>query len=210
MDVDDLTVNSSESNGVEAQSGLQAIARFRNAAEAGFFLDELTRRMDITAEIAPQEQFDAVHASWSTDFVLLVPAKSALTAAQCLQELVEQTAAEQKDDESSSGPHTAPLVSGRVWLPLAITLAVGAMSCWAFERLERPQQARGQPSPRRPPAPRFLETLSASPGAWVQPIPGTRGCRRATFDRTKRSTLWEEDRDGDGQFEIRHEEAWLD
>jgi len=125
----------------DGAEGRQAIARFRNAAEAGFFLDELTRRLDITAEVAPAERFDALHASWSTDFVLLVPRESAELAARCLQELVDQTTESDDDEEVEGASRANPVFSSRVLFPLAITLAAGALSYWAFDRLDRPQGA---------------------------------------------------------------------
>ena len=188
---------------VDEPDNLQAIARFRHAAEAGFFLDELTRRLDITAEVVPKEQFDSLHASWSTDFVLMVPRPSALAAAQCLQELVEQTADESEAAETPAATaHPFSLFkSGTAWVPLALTFAAGAVSCWGFERLDRPRRGAAQPAGRAATA-RLLEEMGAVSGPWTQPVPGTKASRRVTFDRQARSVLWEEDRDGDGRFEI--------
>ena len=193
------------SNSDDEPESLQAIARFRHAAEAGFFLDELTRRLDITAEVVPKEQLDSLHASWSTDFVLMVPRTSALVAAQCLQELVEQTAEESQGIETrhpSSPQRLALLKSGTGWVPLALTFAAGAVSCWGFERFDRPPRAAVQPAEGAGNS-RILEKMSSASDPWTQAVQGTKVSRRVSFDRQTHTTLWEEDRDGDGQYEIR-------
>lgn len=200
-----------QSDGNESED-TQAIARFRNAAEAGFFLDELTRRLPITAEIAPRENFDAIHASWSTDFVLLVPRESAQAAAECLRELVEQSA-EEKEEEDAAAPTSrnmsVPL--NRVMLPLSILIGVGAVAFWLFEQFDRPGGALAGGARRvQAPLPKLMQEMRASPGSWVQPIPGTTGTRRVTFDRGTRTIIWEEDRDGDGKYEARRGESWGD
>lgn len=193
------------------ESDTQAIARFRNAAEAGFFLDELTRRLPITAEIAPRENFDAIHASWSTDFVLLVPRESALAAAECLQELVDQSADEKENEDSGATARNVHLPLGRVAIPLSILIAVGALSFWLSQQFDRPGGALAGGARRAAaPVPRLLQEMRASPGSWVQPIPGTPGTRRVTFDRGTRTIIWEEDRDGDGKYEARRGESWGD
>jgi hypothetical protein len=195
----------------EGPEETQAIARFRNAAEAGFFLDELTRRLQISAEIAPRENFDAIHASWSTDFVLHVPRESALAAAQCLQELVEQSAEGKEEDAAAPTARAMPLPLSRVMLPLSILIAVGALSFWLFEQFDRPGGAfAGGGRRSAAPLPRLMQEMRGSPGPWVQPIPGTPGTRRVTFDRGTRTIIWEEDRDGDGKYETRRSEAWGD
>src|SRR5882757_1806707 len=49
-----------------------AIARFQSGAEAGYFADELTRQTGIETDVLTRERFDAVHAAWTVDYILLV------------------------------------------------------------------------------------------------------------------------------------------
>lgn len=198
----DTTADSppNDSSGTDSNEPvLQAIARFRHAAEAGFFLDELTRRLDITAEVVPKENFDSLHASWSTDFVLMVPRDFAYAAASCLQELVEQSADEpsKSDSEAPARPRLISVQAGVA--ALLLTFAAGAVSCWGFERLERPRVARQD---RVASALRIVDEMSTHSTPWVQSLPNGKGTRRVTFDQKAGSVIWEEDRDGDRDFEI--------
>jgi len=77
---------------VDGDAGrLVRIARFRSAAEAGFFADLLNRREIAPAEIAVEEEHDALHGSWAVRFALLVPSLQAETAAVALKRLIEET-----------------------------------------------------------------------------------------------------------------------
>src|SRR3972149_10277819 len=52
---------------------LVRIARFQSAAEAGYFADALRRAEKVPAEVAVDEEREAMHGSWSVRFTLLVP-----------------------------------------------------------------------------------------------------------------------------------------
>ena len=68
-----------------------SIARFHNAAEAGYFSHELMRSEEIPSMVKVDEHFDALCGRWTTRFLLLVPECFAETAAAALQRLVKQS-----------------------------------------------------------------------------------------------------------------------
>src|SRR5262245_59931876 len=53
------------------------VARFGNAAEAGYLADDLHHRLGCEPRIEVNDDFDAVHACWHTRYSLLVPAVQA-------------------------------------------------------------------------------------------------------------------------------------
>jgi hypothetical protein len=75
-------------------SPLVSIARFANAAEAGFFADEIQSRLNVPAELTFDENFDAVNGYWSTWFVLSVPDSATEAAKAALRELLLATDAD--------------------------------------------------------------------------------------------------------------------
>lgn len=77
--------------GLQTDGSDVAIARFGNAAEAGFFAHELSLRTDALVDVRLEEHFDAVVGFWSTRFVLCVPADNADELAAELQDLVQRS-----------------------------------------------------------------------------------------------------------------------
>ncbi len=73
-----------------------AIARFLNAAEAGYFAHELKLLKNIPVTLSAEENLDALSGHQATGFVLSVPQIWAEPAARTLTELVQQT--ESEDD----------------------------------------------------------------------------------------------------------------
>ena len=183
-----------------------AIARFRNSAEAGYFADELTRETHFETEVVARERFDAVHAAWSVDYILLVDRPHAERAARLLQTLVEATGGETGEDVLPELP--ASDLPGGIWVPLILTLAAGSIACFGIERLD--QRARPPALVVRDPhePPELWEILSATRGAWVQKLEGGRGVRELTLDRDTRSGRLREDHDGDGSFAGEWEFSW--
>lgn len=182
-----------------------AIARFQSGAEAGFFADELTRRIGIETDVLTRERFDAVHAMWTVDFMLLVPRDQADEAPRRLQELVDATSDEEIEDAMPSG-NGLDLLAG-VWVPLIITLAAGSIVCFGIDRADhRPPPPALVVGDGRKPAD-LWEILSATPGPWVQPLDAG-GQRRLTLDRERRTALLQEDDDGDGRVDREWEFSW--
>ena len=181
------------------------IARFQNGAEAGYFADELTRQTGFEVGVLVREKFDAVHAVWAIDYILLVSPQHAQEAPRALQSLVDATG----DDagEESSMPSASDIPAG-IWVPLILTLAAGSIACFGIEHLDhRPRPPALVVGDGRKP-PELWEILGATNGPWVQQLEGGRGVRRLTLNRDHRSALLEEDHDGDGFVDREWEFSW--
>jgi hypothetical protein len=182
--------------------GQVAIARFQSGAEAGFFADELSRETGTATE----ERFDAVHAVWSVDYILLVDRDAAEQSARALASLVEATGGECGEEPGDNAP-VSDLPAG-VWVPLILTLAAGSIACFGIERLDhRPRPAALVVGDRREPA-ELWEVLTATRGTWVQRLEGGTGSRELTLDRDRHSARLREDHDGDGRFDREWEFSW--
>lgn len=182
-----------------------AIARFQSGAEAGYFADELARQTGIETNVLTRERFDAVHAAWTVDYILLVSPDRADDAPRLLQELVDASG---DDDVDAAQPaaETTDLPAG-VWVPLIITLAAGSIACFGIERADhRPRPAGLVIGDGRKP-PELWEILGATPGSWEQKRDDG-GIRRLTLDREQRTALLTEDHDGDGQVDREWTFSW--
>jgi hypothetical protein len=183
-----------------------AIARFQSGAEAGFFADELCRETGVAAEVLARERFDAVHAVWSVDYILLVDRPQAECSARALAALVEATGGECGDDANDES-RVSDLPVG-VWVPLILTLAAGSIACFGIERLDhRPRPAALVVGDRREP-PELWEVLTATRGTWVQQLEGGIGTRELTLDRDRHRARLREDHDGDGRFDREWDFSW--
>ena len=181
---------------------MRTIARFANAAEAGFFAHALQSIEEIPATIRAEENFDAISGYWSTRFLLEVPQPVAESAARSLQSLIDRS--ENEDIVDSLGPALEhwdydPLASPRFqfddapppvprpgfrWGPIVLTLAAGSL---AFVGLRALHQAA---NPRRDaPVGRqkdLWEELRRPGKPWTQKLDGNRR-RELDFnaDRTR-------------------------
>ncbi|MGQ0633559.1 MAG: hypothetical protein ACT4QC_03020 [Planctomycetaceae bacterium] len=180
-----------------------AVACFRNGAEAGFFADELTRTTGVVPDVLARERFDAVHATWSLDYLLLVDADDALAAAQKLQALVEADA----DDEEHGTRRAGELPAG-LWVPLILTLAASSIACFGIERAERPFRPAGLivRDPRDPPD--LWQVLAAGQGTWTQALEDGPGERTLTLNAADRTGVMTEDLNGDGRPEREWRFGW--
>jgi hypothetical protein len=181
-----------------------AIARFQNGAEAGFFADELYRTTGIETEVMAREHFDAVHAAWSIDYLLLAAEASASQGAQALRTLVAST----DDDPACDVDSERKDLPGGLWMPLILTLAAGSIACWGVERAEqRPRPAAlVDRDPRLPPD--LWHVLGSTPGPWHQTGVNGVGTRELTVDRDRQTALLREDHDGDGAFDFEWHFDW--
>lgn len=182
------------------------IARFQNGAEAGYFADELTRACHVDTEVVARERFDAVHAGWSVDYILLVERPHAERAARLLQSLVESTGDDGGDGATGESPRSD--LPGGVWVPLILTLAAGSIACFGIDRLDhRPRAPALVVRDAREP-PDLWEVLAGTRGTWVQKLEGGPGVRELTLDPETHSAQLKEDHDGDGRFDREWEFSW--
>jgi hypothetical protein len=191
------------------------IARFRHAAEAGYFAHELLCREDVEAGVVAQEQFDALGGLWSTQFLLTVPPLTVERATTLLQSLVEENsdriapvlADEDCDDPPSEPYHMAAVSdqdfvavdSGVNWVPIVLTLAAGSVVLWGWHSLQQGKAARANPAGQNHLD--LWDRLATPDSPWTQPIPGGRGRRQLWISPRQHAAELREDADGDGVFE---------
>jgi hypothetical protein len=199
-------------------ASLAPIARFLNAAEAGYFAHELRLRERVPVFMTAEESFDAVAGYWTTRFLLCVPQESAPRTAEVLQQLVNES----ESDDVASAPraqaghdawHAAaePVLSGPSptlgeareplgvgWVPLVLTLAAGSAAFWGV---------RPDAPPRPPAAPAKRQEvdqwnrLPVPMRPWTFRHENGRGQRQFFLETARRRATVREDADGDGIFE---------
>ena len=130
-----------ESEGLADVARQVAIARFQSGAEAGFFADELCRETGIATDVLARERFDAVHAVWSVDYILLVDRQDAEHSARALASLVEATGGECGDDVNDDSP-ASDLPAG----VSACGMAQRSSGACGMEAIEKARGAMALPS----------------------------------------------------------------
>lgn len=192
-----------------AERGFVAIARFRNAAEAGYFADELTRAGDFSALVDLEEALDSFGHYWTTRFVLWVPRDEAEAATSELQRLVEATEAEDvfapsaANDSPPRSDHEreeiAPSESGVNWVPIVLTIAAGSVALWMARSMNEQPKRDVRLAPMGGQQLDLWDRMTDDPEPWVQ---RTRdGRRELSLSRDGEAALLREDLDGDGIFE---------
>ena len=201
---------------------LLPIARFNNAAEAGYFAHELLRNENIPASVTMSENFDALSGYWSTRFVLSVSEPLVETATICLQELISQSDTDDipletdfSDDDLAQpleyGNEYDSLIdrpmesiaeeeSGVNWVPIVLTLAAGSAVFWGVRTMNAKPRPEAAAAGREEQAD-LWNRLTTPSGKWVQPTEDGRGRRELLFDARRRNGVLREDLDGDGRFE---------
>ncbi|MBA3313584.1 MAG: hypothetical protein M3552_17495 [Planctomycetota bacterium] len=176
---------------------LVTVARFRSAAEAGYFADELEAAESIRPVLTSVDDFNAMSGFWGAVFHLRVPPAEAKRAAETLRELL--AASPDEDDEippSSDVPDADSVATQTSWLPIALAFAAGSALLFAVQRLDRGAAAPRQPA--RVPN-QLLDKLAESREPWVQALPN--GGRRELRVQRSGEFILREDRDADGKFE---------
>jgi hypothetical protein len=188
------------------------VARFGNAAEAGYFADELHQLLGCEPRIDVRDDFDAIHACWHTRYSLSLPAALADHARAQLNlmldgewDQLEAAGRSRSADRNPFGilaaderPVVSTVPSGVNWVPIMLTLAAGSLVIWAGNKKAHP--------PRRPPAPRdgqrldLIDVLSRDSTPWVQHL-GRGGVRELVVDGATGAAQVREDADGDGVYE---------
>lgn len=201
------------------------IARFTNAAEAGYFAHELVNRSGIDSQVLAEEDFDALSGFWSTRFALLVDETDLSSARQMLQQMIADDDTEQISEHESrfepvaSDPSYefeqthfeivdprdlrdgATEEAGVNWIPIVLTLAAGSVVFWAARKIH------DQPNPAVMAAPGghhrsdLWDQLTKDEIPWVQQLPNGTGKRELRINPDRRVITVREDLNGDGVFE---------
>lgn len=206
--------------GESASQAWTTIARFLNAAEAGYFAHELKLTRNIPVTLRAEEDFDAVSGHWSTGFVLSVPQAWAERAAETLQELVHLSESEDylpervspaREYERKSTARSQPFdpfaeedyftESPAIhWVPIVVTLAAGSLAIWGIKILWEP--ARPQAAPIKAPRDVLWDVMTTPDGRkWVQHDSAGRPTRELEIPPLGHEAILREDNDGDQVFE---------
>ena len=199
-----------------------SVARFHNAAEAGFFSHELMLAEEIPSMVKMDEHFDALSGRWSTCFLLLVPERFRDHATVSLKRLVEQSNSEESLEEETLKTFRGtseerdqfgdelefdryPAVgSGVNWVPIVLTLAAGSAAFWGAKRIQDRPQPHANAAPAGARQQDLWERLSGSPEPWIQQSEGGQRTKSIQFEIERNVVIIREDSDGDGRFEREH------
>lgn len=187
------------------------VARFANAAEAGYFANELDFLLGFEPRLDCRDDFDAVHHHWRSGFVLSVPEHEADRARAALRALLDSDsppphrgdelpladAVPLRFERSTTVASASTLPGSAIkWGPLFLTLAAGSLMIWHGRK---PQLHRPAVDPRD----RLRIPLRDAPGlydaVWIQSADGVR--RQLCFPGPDADAFLREDLDGDGVFE---------
>lgn len=198
-----------------------AIARFLNAAEAGYFAHELKLLKNIPVTLQAEEKLDDLSGHLTTGFVLSVPQVWAEPAARTLTELVHRTESDEElpapeYEDEDFGP--APVGRSQAfdpfareddfamgpaipWVPIVVTLAAGSIAFWSVKTFWQP--ARPQPAaPVKAPGDVLWDVMRTPQGRkWVQYDPNSQAVRELEIERAGTEAILREDADGDHVFE---------
>lgn len=183
-----------------------AIARFLNAAEAGFFAHTLLNAEEIPASLRAEDDFDAVSGFWTARYLLMVPETMVEAATAALQSLVKRSETEDFL-ETTGDPHelthfgVESVATTRFahdperyppddtstikWGPVMLTLAAGSLALWGLRELQRPPRAE----PAGPNHGTLWDDLSKSSSPWQQNLPD--GRRRELHFKRDRAVIRE-------------------
>ena len=198
---------------------LRAIARFPNAAEAGFFAHALQATEDIPVTLRAEENYDAVSGYWSTRYLLEVPERIAESAYRSLESLIRRSESEdvlasaagrwetwERSAELSEVPrifaadrsirdeerHPLPGIN---WGPIVLSFAAGSLALFGLQSLQPAIKPRVEaPGGRQQ---ELWDQLSQPAKPWTQKLDGNR--RRVLEFNAERSRAVVREYDGDVQ-----------
>ncbi len=178
------------------ESSLVTVARFGNAAEAGYFADALEAEQSIRTVLTSVDDFDAMKGNWAAVIHLRVAPHDAARAKVALRELLADSSGAGEFDPGSRTRVFGPAMSVGSWNSIIVSFAAGAglvfFGLYEFENRVPP-----------PGGVRNLDQLVAELGAagepWVQGL--EKGGRRELHAAKGGDIVLREDRDGDGTFE---------
>lgn len=210
---DELCAHCGATSTAVDESGVTTIARFGNAAEAGYFANELATALDCEPILSLIDELDPVTHAWQPQYVLSVPLSAAADATALLRELIQETsdlepvggapvASRDTDGRTHRDLDSAPVSrtsGGPHWVPIMITVAAGSFALWAGRK---PPVARAVHENPGQPAMDLWDALSAQPGPWRQQLHGGPGTQELEFDAVHKTATLRVDIDGDGRFDI--------
>ena len=188
---------------------VRTIARFANAAEAGFFAHALLATVDVPTLVRVEENFDAVSGYWSPRYLLDVPESIAESASRSLRSLIERSEREdileskvptgerwdaesfvwapERDFRNDARPIPG---TGIRWGPIMITLAAGSLAVLGLRTLQQAEN-RGAEAPAGGRQKELWENLSQPAKPWTQDLDGNRR-RELRFNKSRsRATIRE-------------------
>lgn len=194
---------------LDADSEWITIARFGNAAEAGYFAHELGPVLKCEPRIEYQDDFDAIAGAWRTRYLLTVPIEIAEHGRIQLAAMLEgnwelDQPGPDADDPFCSAEPTVPGRSQRGansrinWVPIMLTLAAGSAVFWAGRKAPF---VRGPVEPRGAGQRDLLDFLADGADPWVQHGGAGGGRRELRINPRGDGATVVEDTDGDGLFD---------
>lgn len=194
------------------------LAKFQNAAMAGYFADELHRQFGFATEVDLQEEREPIHSTWTIRFCLLVEKGTARQAAYALQLI-----ARDDSDADPLAPKPAhPVVNmeprkaashiGRLtWIMSILALVAVLFVILMLSLNPRGPWQRGRvggPGWQRAMAAQQFAAINGDGAPWTQPINAGAGTRRLSLNAARQVSVIETDADGDGRFESTEEFPW--
>jgi hypothetical protein len=178
---------------------MRAIARFPNAAEAGFFAHALQATEDIPVTLRAEEDYNAVSGYWSTRYLLEVPERIAESAYRSLESLISRSETEDllasaagggrwemwdRSQEFSKIRGTAAATGadcdeelrslpGINWGPLVLSFAAGSLALFGLQTLQPAVKPRAQAAARDRQQ-ELWDQLSRPANPWTQKLDGNR------------------------------------
>ena len=195
----------------------ETIARFANAAEAGYFANELHYALNFEPRLECREDFDTLGNLWRSTYVLSVPEQLAEQGRRQF-ELILRGESVEPAGSALARPLTSPRdevlvdfardpsetpgrqpVSGVNWVPIMLTLAAGSLVLWGGKKLH--VQRRPGPAPGKDQRIDVWDALTRDGSFWTQSASDGQGVRELDIHRDEGTVILREDADGDGAFE---------
>jgi hypothetical protein len=182
----------------------RSAAKVTNLAEAGYLVSRLAGE-GIEARLFQSESFSAMNGSWSSTYVLQVPATMLEDAGEILRSEAEEFEREQPEYDSFGEPIDDEPVHLVFWRPVALMAVAGLATLWLGQRV-------ADPRPRVAPH-RSAAALGAAMEAVGKPFVVTtdagRVYHRLRYHSGNRTWYLESDTDGDGRLD-RHQRFVLE
>lgn len=204
----------SRKGAVSAKTGEEwaVVARFANAAEAGYFANELDYALGVEPRLDCRDDFDAIQERWRSGFALSVPEAVADRARSVLHDLLDSDSSTDAASDGVTSDHSIPAsfdgceeeaeppksaASQIKWGPVLLTLAAGSLVIWHGKKLAPQRQPADPRNAMRIP---LRDAPGLSDSTWIQ-SPGGGVRRELAFPADGQPARLREDRNGDGVYE---------